>query len=285
MGMPAARVGDNHICPMMDGPKPHVGGLIMPPGKPTVLISGLPASTVGNLCVCISPAPDIIIMGSVTVLISGMPAARLSDKTAHGGIIVFGAGTVLIGDFAAVGAVKVFPGRQRYGNCGVQSSQQIIHQATGENPDENTILNVALAGGHATNSAKKHARGGSSAKQRQALLKEYGVASTVIKNPTKADLADALKNNKGIVANVDAGTLWNNRNYDGGGHAITITEGDFDEHGELTHVYINDTGTGKQGQRLSADEMMRAMTARTNSKGNSSYQINVTEAPVWTQLR
>ena len=80
-------------------------------------------------------------------------AARLFDLTAHGGSIVFGAATVLIGEFAAVGAATVFPGQQHFGNCGVQSSQQLIHQATDQNPDENAILGLALAGAPKTANA------------------------------------------------------------------------------------------------------------------------------------
>lgn len=97
MGRPAARVGDMHVCPMFDGPKPHVGGPVLPPGRPNVLIGGLPAATVGNMCTCAS-APDVIIMGSLGVFIGGMPAARMGDPTAHGGRIVMGLPTVLIGD-------------------------------------------------------------------------------------------------------------------------------------------------------------------------------------------
>ncbi len=92
----AARVGDMHTCPMSDGPKPHVGGPVMPPGVPTVMIEGKPAATVGSLCTCTGP-PDSIIMGSTTVFIGGKPAARMGDTTAHGGTITLGAATVLIG--------------------------------------------------------------------------------------------------------------------------------------------------------------------------------------------
>lgn len=96
MSKPAARVGDMHTCPMSDGPKPHVGGPILPPGAPTVLIGGLPAATATNMCTCVGP-PDTILMGSATVLIGGKPAARMGDQTAHGGVIVAGCPTVLIG--------------------------------------------------------------------------------------------------------------------------------------------------------------------------------------------
>ncbi len=95
MGM-AARAGDMHVCPMATGTVPHVGGPVMPPGCPTVLIQGMPAARVGDMATCAGP-PDTIVMGSSTVIIGGMPAARQGDSTAHGGSIVLGAPTVMIG--------------------------------------------------------------------------------------------------------------------------------------------------------------------------------------------
>ncbi len=92
---PAARLGDMHTCPLSDGPKPHVGGPITGPGAPTVLIGGMPAARVGDMCTCVGP-PDTIAMGSSKVMIGGMPAARMGDQTAHGGIITLGAPTVMI---------------------------------------------------------------------------------------------------------------------------------------------------------------------------------------------
>ncbi len=96
MGMPAARMTDPHVCPMVTGVVPHVGGPILPPCCPTVLIGGLPAARITDMATCVGP-PDIIILGSFTVLIGGLPAARLGDSTAHGGVIVMGMPTVLIG--------------------------------------------------------------------------------------------------------------------------------------------------------------------------------------------
>ncbi len=96
MGKPAARVTDNHVCPMVTGTVPHVGGPILPPGCPTVLIGGMPAARVGDLLVCVGP-PDTILMGSTSVLIGGSPAARMGDSTLHGGSIMTGFPTVLIG--------------------------------------------------------------------------------------------------------------------------------------------------------------------------------------------
>lgn len=96
MGMPAARISDMHVCPMVTGVVPHVGGPILPPGCPMVLVGGLPAARVSDMAVCAGP-PDIIILGSFTVLIGGLPAARMTDMTAHGGTIVLGFPMVLVG--------------------------------------------------------------------------------------------------------------------------------------------------------------------------------------------
>lgn len=97
MGMPAARVGDMVVCPAADGPKPHVGGPIMPPGVPLVLIGGMPAATATGMTTCVGP-PGMIASGSPMVLIGGMPAARVGDPAGHGGTILPpGCPTVLIG--------------------------------------------------------------------------------------------------------------------------------------------------------------------------------------------
>ncbi|MFN6944063.1 MAG: PAAR domain-containing protein [Cytophagaceae bacterium] len=95
----AARITDMHTCPMQTPgtpPIPHVGGPVTGPGCPTVLIGGMPAARVGDMAVCGGP-PDSIVKGSGTVMIGGMPAARMGDTTAHGGSIVLGCPTVMIG--------------------------------------------------------------------------------------------------------------------------------------------------------------------------------------------
>lgn len=99
MGQPAARVGDMHVCPMVTPgvpPIPHVGGPILPPGGLPTLIGGVPAARSTDMCVCVGP-PDAIAKGSLTVMIGKMPAARMGDLTIHGGSIVIGLPTVLIG--------------------------------------------------------------------------------------------------------------------------------------------------------------------------------------------
>ena len=102
MGQPAARLTDLHVCPMVTGLVPHVGGPVAAPGAPTVLIGTLPAARVTDMVTCVGP-PDLIAKGSASVLISGLPAARMGDQTAHGGSLVIGFPTVLIGDAASGG--------------------------------------------------------------------------------------------------------------------------------------------------------------------------------------
>lgn len=97
--MPAARLTDMHVCPMVTPglpPIPHVGGPVVGPGAPTVMIAYMPAARVGDMAVCVGP-PDSIVMGSFKVMITNMPAARLTSMTAHGGTVVAGAPTVMIG--------------------------------------------------------------------------------------------------------------------------------------------------------------------------------------------
>ncbi|MCY4179417.1 MAG: PAAR domain-containing protein [Litoreibacter sp.] len=93
---PAARLTDMHSCPMVTDVVPHVGGPIIGPGVPTVFIAGMPAAVLGDNCTCVGP-PATIVKGSATVMIGGKPAARMGDTTSHGGSIVVGAPTVMIG--------------------------------------------------------------------------------------------------------------------------------------------------------------------------------------------
>ena len=96
MGMPAARLTDMHVCPMVTVIVPHVGGPILGPGAPTTLIGGMPAACVGDMLVCVGP-PDVIAMGSFTVLIGSRPAAHMTSLCGHGGTVILGCPTVLVG--------------------------------------------------------------------------------------------------------------------------------------------------------------------------------------------
>ena len=96
MGFPASRITDMHVCPLVTVLVPHVGGPILPPGGVTVLIGKLPAARVTDMATCVGP-PDVIALGSFTVLTCKLPQARMTDMCAHGGMIVLGFPTVLVG--------------------------------------------------------------------------------------------------------------------------------------------------------------------------------------------
>lgn len=90
----AARLGDDHACPLVDS-QPHRGGTIAE-GEPTVRIGGSPAARSGDAALCQGPI-DRISEGTINVRIGGRAAARVGDPTAHGGRITTGCPTVNIG--------------------------------------------------------------------------------------------------------------------------------------------------------------------------------------------
>src|SRR5688572_17916222 len=65
--MPAAALGDMHVCPMCNGPVPHVGGAITL-GSMGVLLGKKPGARVSDLSVCVGP-PSMPAVGCFTVLI------------------------------------------------------------------------------------------------------------------------------------------------------------------------------------------------------------------------
>ena len=105
---PAARFTDMHVCPMVTGLVPHVGGPILPPCAVTVITGFMPQARVTDLLVCVGP-PDVIAKGSPTVLVVNLMAARIGDLTAHGGVIVMGWPTVMIGEVGMGSPVVVTP--------------------------------------------------------------------------------------------------------------------------------------------------------------------------------
>ncbi len=169
MSKPAARITDMHVCPMMTPavpPIPHVGGPILPPGCPTVLIGGMPAARVGDMAVCVGP-PDSIILGSSTVLIGNMPAARAGDSTAHGGTIMPGCPTVLIGDGGSGGG----------GGSPMSATMKLAKATAAPFATEGcgcSKAQPAEAAGPATVLAKAAAKAGSAFTERHCACKEDG---------------------------------------------------------------------------------------------------------------
>lgn len=184
-------------------------------------------------------------------------------------------------------AKDVFPGQQHYNNCGVQSSAQIIGVAKGKVPAEDDLLKNAIdndwadSGGIDTpigDQTIPTTAGGTGPSGRQKILSDSGVSSTSVKYSEEA-LADAIWNQKGVIANIhtDGASWW--KNPDGttmgsGKHAIVITDGDFDKDGNLTHVYINDTGIGER-KKVSIADFNKAAAA------HDSPHLNITDKAIW----
>ncbi len=106
-GKPIATQGSTHVCSMVTGYVPHVGGPVVSPCAPNVLINGKPAALMGDMCVCVGP-PDMIAQGEPTVLINGTPVATQGSITVHGGIITSGEPTVMVST-ATPGAKVTMP--------------------------------------------------------------------------------------------------------------------------------------------------------------------------------
>ncbi len=290
-GKPAARVGDMHTCPMVGpGPTPHVGGPVLPPGEPTVLVGGMPAARMGDKATCVGP-PDTIAKGAFPVAIGSNPAARISDSTAHGGVIIAGCPTVLIGlsgtagnpGAGALACQNASAGRtsgttsQTYNNCGVESSRQIINQSTGANVTESGLLQNAISNGNAggtPGTPLQFANGGTGAVGRQAILTNNGVASTVMAN-TPQNMGRAMTAGQGVIVNLDAAALWGPPTPAGALHAVVVTGVEYDDAGNRVAAVINDTGTGQCGQRVPIGQFDTATAAHPNS------QLNVTNNALW----
>lgn len=102
MGIPVVVVGKQHVCPMYDGKKPHVGGIVSE-GINGVFIDGQPVAVQGSKCVCTgSPKPNSVTSGACGVLVDGKPIAILGSQTEHGGNIIEGIpGVTVSGGFAS----------------------------------------------------------------------------------------------------------------------------------------------------------------------------------------
>ena len=246
-GMPAARVGDFHLCPMIDGLKPHLGGPVLPPGSPTVLIGGCPGARQGDQCACASPAPDVIARGAMPVPVNNQPAARMTDQTAHGGMIMLGCPTVLIGLAGTSGdpwagnaaCLAARTGRnpppgavdnncnqlqpntngQSYNNCGVESSRQLINRANGSTLSQEQMMtqwNQVVNGSNTLPApGALFGSGGTVPAQRIQLLANNGIPATQVGTvpaggsaPSIAAVENQLARGQGVHADVWAARLW-----------------------------------------------------------------------------
>jgi uncharacterized Zn-binding protein involved in type VI secretion len=286
---PAARVTDFHLC-TTPTPKPHVGGPINPPGSPQVVANGLALARATDQCTCTPPAPpNFIVTGARWVWVDGMLAARMTDKTMHPppGMIVMGSPDVLIGGPTA-GAILGGPkagtaaceaakdGRaghsdgQNYQNCGVESSRLLINQATGANISEDQLLDQSIDNGDASSARNRADAGGTSPSQRQQILANNGVPSSLQAN-TMDNIMQAVAEKKGVITSHDVTLLWNNGQ--SGGHAIGVIGMVYDADGNPISVITNDTGLGICHREVPIADFKGSL--------RSGRDINVTDNPIY----
>lgn len=184
----------------------------------------------------------------------------------------------IVGSNWKYAAESIFPGHQSYQNCGVQASRQIIEQALGKclNKTELDFLNDAIGTCDVTKgSPHPNESGGTNANDRQCILKQYGIESSV-ESASVSTVDKALRDRKGVIISADVQVLWNGRvppPTPAGGHAVVLTHGDYDSDGNLTGVFVNDTGIGER-YRLSVDELEDVLDSGSGS-------INVTNKAIW----
>lgn len=282
---PAARVLDEHVCPL------HGGGPAEAPGTPDVLINGVPHVTATHVCSCKAEPPDFIVTGASTVLIGNQPAGRLTEKTMHGPGVLLGASPdVLIGsasigvtlgggDSALGGCTSAASGRssgqtrQTWGNCGIESARQIINQATGASLTEVELADDAVAHAEtAERTPRNNEFGGTNPPERQTMLARHGVPSSQVP-ATPGNVMQGVAERRGVITSHDAGALWNDPSNNGNGHAVLVTGVTFDANGQPETVTFNDTGNGTCGSNVPADRFFGSLRKGRNA--------NVTDRPLW----
>jgi len=244
---------------MVTGIVPHVGGPILPPGCPTVLIGGMPSARIADMATCVGP-PDVIAMGSPTVLIGNMMAARMGDLTAHGGVITLGLPTVMIGIPGGGGtignpyrAANFFPGQQaNKDTCALMSTQGIVQQATGVNNTEPMMQVIGAASGAyaVCNGTTNEAT----------VMAQAGIPATQQSNPSLNDIAQAVRQGRAVIVGLDARPIWGVASPNPLGHAIRVTAVDVENSGNVKGVHINDTGTGTANQVVPSATFQNALS-------------------------
>lgn len=266
----AARVDDNHVCPCPT-PQAHVGGPIDAPASTNVETNALGAARATDKLTCTPVSlKNYIVTGSTTVEINGKMAARKTDFTMHPGpgAIDEGSPNVEIGG-ATGGATLGNPdaggqmcrdaangrtsGRtqQSYQNCGIESTRQIINQATGQNITEDQLFDEALDNGDANRvttgkwpfqQTDRFNSGGTWSWSWPNIAGRHGVAMHN-EDQNIQNLSQAIADGKGIVTAHDVAGLWGPGN--SGGHAVVPTGIEYDANGQPKNIIFNDTGTGQ----------------------------------------
>lgn len=295
----AARVDDQHDCPCPT-PQLHKGGPIIVPASANVDTNTKQAARATDMLDCTPVAlKNFIVTGSATVEINGKLAARKDDKTMHPGPghITQGSPNVEIGGGTAGATLghpdqgeemcqKARAGRhtpgsiqQGYNNCGIESTRQIINQATGGNISEDDLFHESIGNGNAQNVQKgkwpfketdEHASGGTWDWSWPKIAGAHGVP---MHNETQdlGNLGQAVGEGKGVVTAHEVNVLWGNGQT--GGHAITVTGMEYDENGNPKNVIYNDTGWGVCSKKLDAATFKKSFYP--------GFKMGVTDNPIF----
>ncbi len=282
MALFTARMNDPHLCEA-HGPAP------LPDGALSVKVNSQPTVRVGDAFNC-GGCANRVQTGASTVTFGGEFAARLTDKSDHGGSIVIGSGNVVIGGPTGMGCTgagkstcqamaagrKSLDVHQSYGNCMPESLRQIIRRATGNEVLEDELLAYGLGHKLSTNAPGTGQHGGTSPQNAVSLLQSFGVAAENVPAagaPTLADLKHAVGGRKGVVTTLHTKDYWP----DGGGgyHAVLVTGIELDKDGNVTAVFINDTGLGQCGMKVSAASFAASI------KDGGNQPLVVTKGAIW----
>ncbi|MBK8256476.1 MAG: PAAR domain-containing protein [Polyangiaceae bacterium] len=306
MALLAARMNDLQLC-NTHGPAP------LPDGARSVRINGKSTVRVGDAFGC-GGCPNRVKTGASTVTIGGEFAARLTDQSDHAGWVTTGSTNVRIGGprgMGCVGAGKslcqaMAAGRksgqthQSYGNCVLESVRQIRRQATGTDITEDEMLRLAeerrkaykryaeQQGGPVEpepGSVPDSERGGSDGDAGCALLNDWGVPAERFPPDKKApglnDLKNLISDRRGVVAFVDPHQISPNLYPDSGNHAVVVIGVEVDDKGQVTAVYINDTGAGECGKKVPAAVFASALQNLPSHKDVGGAPLIVTKGPIW----
>jgi uncharacterized Zn-binding protein involved in type VI secretion len=258
---------DIHTCATPLPIPPHGPGVVVD-GSPTVLFNNLPACRMTDTIVEAVGPPNKIAMGCMTVLIG---------KQGTVGNTIAGTAACV----AAAGGRASNSTQQSFGNCGIESSRQIINQANPSAPvSEQTLMQQSINNGLASSSSPtppwNSGDGGTNPTRRQSILANNGVPSTVQANNI-ANISAAVQQGRGVIAGIDAAPLWGGTTPAGSLHAVVVTGVEYDVDGNPTAVIVNDTGasTNNCGQRVPIDRWNNAVNAHPNPR------LNVTNNRIW----
>lgn len=279
---PAARLTDQHLCIK------HGGGGPINSASPNVYVNSLKFARVSDTAQCIGN--DYIVTGSATVRVNGKPAARVKSKTMHPGYVSQGSNNVLVGGPDAGGTLgnadkakdrckELSQSRvsgndqQSFGDCSLESPRLLIHQATGSDVSELGLMGssimhgdsaTGLSGSFPNYTWNQGQAGGTMPENQGTVLSRWGVDNSMMP-ATPDNITQSVADGKGLTTSHDAGGLWNDSRYNGGGHTVVPTGLEYDENGKLTHVHTVDSGQGDCDRVVPADNYMKSLYMYPNA--------------------